>query len=106
MPGGLCGCGAFGVLAGGCPLWLVGDGFVVVALVLGFRGIWVWACGLGSREGTRILSCLSVLTILSSLFHYFSDRFCLWRTFLIRGGCRSSSFHTSLFSWARAGTWV
>ena len=65
-------------LLGDAPLAGGGHGFVVMALVLGFRGIWVWACGLGSREGTRILSCLSVLTILSSLFHYFSDRFCLW----------------------------
>ena len=35
MPGGLCGCGAFGVLAGGMPLWLV-------------RG---WVCGHGSCAG-------------------------------------------------------
>ena len=83
--GGCAGVGAFGVLAGGCPFGWWGDGFVVMALVLVFRGIWVCACGLGSREGTRILSCLSVLTILSSLFRYFSDQFCLWRTFLIRG---------------------
>ena len=77
------GVGAFGVLAGGCSFGWWGDGFVVMALVLGFRGIWVWACGLGSREGTWILSCPSVLTILSSFFHYFSDRFCLWQTFLL-----------------------
>ena len=68
------GVGAFGVLAGGCPFGCWGGGFVVMAIVLRFHGIWVWACGLGSREGTRILSCLSILTILSSLSHYFSDR--------------------------------
>ena len=76
---------ASGVLAGGCPFGWWRDVFVVMVLVLGFRGIWVWARGLGSREGTRILSCPSVLTILSTLFHYFSDRFCLWRTFLLMG---------------------
>ena len=36
------GVGAFGVLAGGCPFGWWGDGFVVMALELGFRGIWVW----------------------------------------------------------------
>ena len=77
------GVGAFGVLAGGCPLWLVGG----------------WVCGHGSCAGVswhlgvdlglwageqrrHKSSCLSVLTILSSLFHYFSDQFAFGEHFL------------------------
>ena len=50
MFGGCVGVGAFGVPAGGCPFGWWGDGFVVMALVLWFRSIWVWACGWGAEK--------------------------------------------------------
>ena len=44
------GVGAFGVLAGGCPFGWWGDGFVVMALVLGFHtSLFSWA-----RAGTLV----------------------------------------------------
>ena len=60
MPGGLCACGGLWCACLGCSFGWWGDGFVVMALVLGFRGIWVWGWGAEKAQGF-ILSLNSVI---------------------------------------------
>ena len=48
------------MLAGGCLIgWVWEDGFVVVALALGFRDIEVWAFGWGAEKALDFIFSLN-----------------------------------------------
>ena len=98
------GVGAFSVLTGGCLIGQVwSDGFVVMALALGFHGIKVWACGLGGGGGEKAPDFILSLNSGKNLY-FFRSILPLANT-SSNGGCDVSSFLTFLFSWPRLGLW-
>ena len=102
MPGELCECKGPSVRwLGTASLARCGrHGFVVMALALGFRGIEVWACGLGSREATGFYLAPQFW---KKYLYFFRSILMLANISSNYGGCGGSSFLTFLFSWPGLG---